>query len=249
MNELQVITEKAILEKEFKIYGTLETPLFLAKDVAERIEHNKPSEMCNMVDEDEKLKATISLSGQMREVLFLTEDGLYEVLMQSRKPIAKEFKKQVKLILKEIRKNGGYIVEKENDTPEEIMARALIVAQETLKRRDERIKALEIVVTEQTPKVEFADKLLKSKDCILIRDYAKILFDENINIGEKRLYKWLRENKYLMSDNLPYQSYMKYFSVKENSFDTAFGVKITKTTLINPEGQLYFYHKLKNKQD
>ena len=93
--------------------------------------------------------------------------------------------------------------------------------------------------------MEFTDKLLKSKDCILIRDYAKILYDEDIKIGEKQLYKWLRENRYLMQDNTPYQSYMKYFSIKENSIDTPFGIKLTKTTLINPVGQLYFYHKLK----
>jgi anti-repressor protein len=192
---------------------------------------------------------SIPSNGGNQNMKIIPERDLYRLILKSKKPEAERFEEWVvSEVLPSIRKTGGYIVEKENDTPEEIMARALIVAQETLKRRDERIRALEIVVTEQTPKVEFADKLLKSKDCILIRDYAKILFDENINIGEKRLYKWLRDNKYLMSDNLPYQSFMKYFSVKENSFDTAFGVKITKTTLINPEGQLYFYHKLKNKE-
>lgn len=107
--ELIIIDERELLGKQFRIYGTVENPMFLAKDVAEWIEHNKPSEMIQNVDNEEKLKAIISHSGQNREMWFLTEDGLYEVLMQSRKPIAKEFKKQVKLILKTIRKTGGFV--------------------------------------------------------------------------------------------------------------------------------------------
>lgn len=93
MNNLQVVEQREVLGKEFKIYGDFENPLFLAKDIASWIEHNKPFEMIAKVDEIEKLKAIVSLSGQNREAWFLTEDGLYEVLMQSRKPIAKEFKK------------------------------------------------------------------------------------------------------------------------------------------------------------
>ena len=102
-NELKVIDERIVLEKEFRIYGTVDKPLFLAKDVANWIEHNKPNELISNVDEDEKLKAIISHSGQNREMWFLTEDGLYEVLMQSRKPIAKQFKKKVKENLDELK--------------------------------------------------------------------------------------------------------------------------------------------------
>lgn len=107
--ELQVFHEQDVLGKGFKVYGDSDKPLFLAKDVAEWIEHSKTSIMLNTVDEDEKLRETIFTSGQNREVWFLTEEGLYEVLMQSRKPIAKQFKKQVKQILKTLRKTGGYI--------------------------------------------------------------------------------------------------------------------------------------------
>ena len=100
---------------DFKVYGDADNPLFLAKDVANWIEHNKPSEMILNVDDDEKLKAIISHSGQSREMWFLTEDGLYEVLMQSRKPIAKEFKKKVKEILKELRKGNQVLVNTGNN--------------------------------------------------------------------------------------------------------------------------------------
>ena len=96
MNNLQVINQQEILGRDFKIYGTLESPLFLAKDVAEVIEHSDVSKMVKTVDEDEKLIRTLFVSGQNRELWFLTEYGLYEVLMQSRKPIAKQFKKQIR---------------------------------------------------------------------------------------------------------------------------------------------------------
>ena len=99
--ELQVVDSREVLGREFKIYGTIEEPLFLAKDVAEVIEHSNVSKMASTVDEDEKTVITISYSGNMTtNQLFLTEYGLYEVLMQSRKSIAKAFKKEVKQILK-----------------------------------------------------------------------------------------------------------------------------------------------------
>ena len=110
MNNLKIIDERTILTKEFKIYGDFENPLFLAKDIAEWIEHSDVSMMLKSIDDEEKLIQTMFVSGQNREMWFLTEDGLYEVLMQSRKPIAKAFKKEVKKILKEIRKTGSYEV-------------------------------------------------------------------------------------------------------------------------------------------
>lgn len=109
MKELKVFKQQEVLSKEFKIYGDIENPLFLAKDVANWIEHSRASEMLKSIDKEEKLMQTIFASGQNREMWFLTEDGLYEVLMQSRKPIAKQFKKEVKKILKQIRKDGYYL--------------------------------------------------------------------------------------------------------------------------------------------
>lgn len=121
------ITEQSFLDKRIRIFGTPEDPLFLARDVAEWIDYSKRPDgsyrmdkMLQSVDEDEKTKifypANI-MSGVLQantEYWFLTEDGLYEVLMQSRKPKAKEFKKEVKKILKSIRKTGGYVVGQEN---------------------------------------------------------------------------------------------------------------------------------------
>lgn len=139
---LTVINEQEVLGKHFRIFGTVENPLFLAKDVAEWIEHSNVTEMLRGVDDDEKLTSTILRAGQNRQVNMLTEDGLYEVLMQSRKPIAKQFKKEVKKILKSIRKNGAYIRNQENMTPAEIVARGLIAAQKIIEDKERKITLL-----------------------------------------------------------------------------------------------------------
>lgn len=114
MRELIVIDERVVFEKKFRVYGDFENPLFLAKDVAEWIEHSNVTIMLNGIDNTEKIVIKIPSNNSLvglqsnTEYTFLTEDGLYEVLMLSRKPIAKEWKKKVKEILKEIRKTGTY---------------------------------------------------------------------------------------------------------------------------------------------
>lgn len=134
-NSIQVLSETELLGHKFTVYGTAENPLFLAKEVAEVLNYSESnsSKLTNLVESDEKVRNIITTPGGNQEVWLLTEDGLYEVLFQSRKPIAKEFKKGVKEILKTIRKTGGYIATKQDDTPEEIMARALTIAQATKK--------------------------------------------------------------------------------------------------------------------
>lgn len=110
MSELQVIDQREVLGKDFKIYGDFENPLFLARDVAEWIDYDLSSvnKLVGSVDEVEKVRKIVPTLGGNQEAWLLTEDGLYEVLMQSRKPIAKQFKIKVKEILKSIRKKGIY---------------------------------------------------------------------------------------------------------------------------------------------
>ena len=140
MSELHIINEQVVLGKEFRMYGDIENPLFLAKDVAEWIEHSSITMMLKTIDEDEKIKIRpkqcLGLLTTNNEYWFLTEDGLYEVLMQSRKPIAKQFKKKVKQILKQIRKTGGYIPVNEDDDEKTIMAKALQIMERTIKEKD-----------------------------------------------------------------------------------------------------------------
>lgn len=116
MEHLQVITSTTFNGHPLNIYGDKQEPLFLARDVAEMIDYQKTSQgyynttkMLNLVDEDEKIKAPIPNRDSSQLVWFLTEQGLYEVLFQSRKSLAKEFKKVVKQVLKEIRLNGYYM--------------------------------------------------------------------------------------------------------------------------------------------
>lgn len=165
---IQVLSETELLGHKFTVYGTAENPLFLAKEVAECIDYAKTSQgyydvsrMVGTVDEEEKDLRTIFVDGRNYEMWFLTEDGLYEVLMQSRKPIAKEFKKGVKEILKTIRKTGGYLATKQDDTPEEIMARALTIAQTTLAKREERLKQLEAQAEQQQVTIEIQTEEIK----------------------------------------------------------------------------------------
>ena len=250
---LEVINQQEVLGKDFKIYGTPEEPLFLAKDVASWIEHNKSSEMILNVDEDEKLKAIISHSGQKREMWFLTEDGLYEVLMQSRKPIAKAFKKAVKKILKDIRTTGGYIVGQENLSDDELLERAVMVAQRKIKERDKEIAYQRKQIAEMQPKAIFADAVSSSSNSILIRDMAKLLKQNGVDIGEKRLFEYLRNNGYLIKRpgadyNSPTQKSMKLglFEIKETVVAHTNDTRIHKTSKITGKGQRYFIDKFLN---
>ena len=140
LKEVRVISKSNLLGKEIDVYGDAMNPLFLAKDVADWIGHSDVSTMIRVVDEDEKMSLTNpnNLCGGQKS-WFLTENGLYEVLMQSRKPIAKLFKKGVKKILHEIRLKGGYMVAKHDDTPEIIMARALKIANDTITRHEKEL--------------------------------------------------------------------------------------------------------------
>lgn len=246
---LTIIEKREVLGKEFKIYGDFENPLFLAKDVAEWIEHNKPFEMIAKVDENEKLKATISLSGQNREVWLLTEDGLYEVLMQSRKPIAKAFKKEVKIILKTIRQNGMYVTDKLLDDPD-----LAIKAFTKLKEEREKRKALETQIEEDKPKVLFASAVEASKTTILIGELAKILKQNGVDTGQNKLFSWLRENGYLIKRNgadynMPTQKSMemKLFEIKETAVTHSDGhITVNKTPKVTGKGQQYFVNMFLN---
>mgnify|MGYP000663500515 FL=1 len=229
MNEIQVLQKTTLLGKELTVYGSAENPLFLAKDVAEWIEYAKTSQdkydvsrMVGTVDEDEKLVRTIFVSGQNRQVWMLTENGLYEVLMQSRKPIAKQFKKGVKAILKEIRTKGGYMAVKSDDTPEEIMAKAILLANSTIERQKERISVLETeknLVEEQNrlmaPKAAYFDNVLQSEGLIT----TNIIANE-LGMSAKKLYKILKDLGVLYNQNGVYMLYAKYRGLGYDKYRT-----------------------------
>lgn len=224
MNEIQVLQRTTLLGKELTVYGNAENPLFLAKDVAEWIEYDVSSlnKLVNTVDEDERLVGTLFRSGQNRQVWMLTESGLYEVLMQSRKPIAKQFKKGVKAILKEIRTKGGYMAVKSDDTPEEIMAKAIQLANSTIERQKERISVLETeknLVEEQNrlmaPKAAYFDNVLQSEGLIT----TNIIANE-LGMSAKKLYKILKDLGVLYNQNGVYMLYAKYRGLGYDKYRT-----------------------------
>lgn len=258
MNQITVVHKQQLLNNTFTIYGTKEEPLFLAKDVATWIEHSKVSMMLESIDEEEKLKETILTSGQNREMWFLTEDGLYEVLMQSRKPIARQFKKEVKHILKNIRKHGGHLTEQTIEqallNPDVLIQLANNIKSEQEKRlaAEQAVYEANQIIEQQKPKVLFAESVSASETSILVREFSKILKQNNIDFGEKRLFHWLRENGYLIkrpgSDyNSPTQRSMdmKLFEVKETPINRSDGISIMRTSKITGKGQLYFLEKLR----
>lgn len=247
-----LLSTQQILSREVHVYGEFENPLFLAKDVAEWIDYAKTSngafDISNMlkgVDEDEKLIRTIFVSGQNRNVWMLTENGLYEVLMQSRKPIAKQFKKDVKVMLNTIRRHGIYA------TPEklyELLAKPesmVIILTQLQKEQTLRCNA-EKQVCELRPKAELMEKVLDCDEMIDIGQTAKIL---ELPFGRNTLFVKLREKGvFFKHRNEPKQEYIDkgYFTLREkviepNNHDSFTVVK----TLVTQRG-LEFIARLFN---
>ena len=213
--ELQIIDERELLGKHFVIYGTKEEPLFKAKDVAEWIGHSNITRMTESIDEEERCLLLVNTLGGVQECLMLTEDGLYEVLMQSTKPIAKKFKKEVKKILKQIRQTGGYIPIVPEETNEQLMARAFIVAQNTIAERDRQLAAIQEenrkqqeLLEEQAPKVAYYDLVLTAENTFSASDVAGQLGIRSANVL----------NKFLVSEKVMKAVYKKQFDKKTNEW-------------------------------
>lgn len=243
MNELKIIDEREVLGKQLRIYGDFENPLFKADEVAKWIEHSNVSKMLESVDDNEKIKLEVGTLTNGYSAWFLTEDGLYEVLMQSRKPIAKKFKKKVKEILKDVRKYGMYATDELLDNPDLIIKMATRLKEEKAKNKE-----LEDKMKEDKPKVLFAEAVSIAKNTILVREMAKLIKQNGIDMGEKRLFIWLRENGYLIKKigtdyNMPTQRSMDLglFEIKESPVLHSSGeIEISKTPKVTGKGQQYF---------
>ena len=244
--EIKVIDEREVLGKHFRVYGDIENPLFLAKDVAEWIEHSNPRMMLQKIDEDEKVVNNVYTLGGNQEAWFLNEDGVYEVLMQSRKPIAKQFKKEVKKILKQIRLTGGVVIE---DREEEFINNYFTSFSDDVK------KAMVLDLRNQMKKykveLEEKTKIIKqieiSENSMLVRDVAKIASKNGIKIGEKKLYNILREwGLIFKNDTTPKQIYIDrgYFEVVEGTREIKNKTLLYKTTKVTGKGQLYIIKRL-----
>ena len=241
--QLQIIEEREVLGKQLRIYGDFEDPLFKADEVAKWIEHSNVSKMLESVDDNEKIKLEVGTLTNGYSAWFLTEDGLYEVLMQSRKPIAKKFKKKVKEILKDVRKYGMYATDELLDNPDLIIKMATKLKEEKVKNKE-----LEDKMKEDKPKVLFAEAVSIAKNTILVREMAKLIKQNGVDMGEKRLFIWLRENGYLIKKigtdyNMPTQRSMDLglFEIKESPVLHSSGeIEISKTPKVTGKGQQYF---------
>ena len=189
--------------------------------------------------------------GRMQNTAFINESGLYSLVLSSKLPTAKKFKRWVTSeVLPSIRKNGGYITGQENMSDDELMAKALMVAQNKIAEKDKQIERMR-------PKEIFADAVSASHTSILVGDMAKLLKQNGVEIGQKRLFEWLRENGYLIkrkgSDwNMPTQKSMEMglFDIKESTVNNPDGsVRINRTTKVTGKGQQYFINKFLIKQE
>lgn len=239
MNQIKVVNEQTVLGKNFKIYGDFENPLFLAKDVAEWIEHSNLTMMINSIDEDEKIiSRTKDCLGRENTATFLTENGLYEVLMISRKPIAKQFKKEVKKILHQLRTKGGYITEKGLgailDNPDYLME----LINESGKRLVEMRKRAEIAENKN-------NLLMHSEKSYTITEIAKELGYNSAIEFNRLLYK----DKIIFKQNgtwIPYSQYSKcgYFEIKQTILENEIVVYNLRVT---QKGREFLLGKYSNK--
>lgn len=239
---------------DIRTAGTSEEPLFCLADVCRVLEIKNVSDCKSRLNAKGIVLTDTPTNGGNQQLVYINEQNLYKVIMRSDKPQAEPFQDWVcGEVLPSIRKTGGYIHTKESDTEEDIMARALLIAQETLKRRDERIKALETEREQDKPKIAFANAIEASKSSCLIGELAKILTQNGYTIGQNRLFEWMRNNGYLGTKgeryNIPNQQYVEQglFELKKGVRSGNDGVMHTTiTTKITAKGQIYFINKFIN---
>ena len=223
-------------------------PWFVAADVCRALELGQVTNTIRRLDEDEK--ALISIKGISRgndQVSIVNEPGLYSLVLGSRKPEAKAFKRWITHdVIPAIRKTGGYLAGEESMTDDELVAKALIITAEKLKQREARIAELHAKIEEDKPFTDFGKAISASPASILLGDFAKLAANNGIAIGRNRLFKWLRDNKYLTPDNKPYQRYVDQgvFSVKESRVIAGNAEIIKTTTLVTGKGQQYLMSRL-----
>ena len=213
---------------------------FVLKDVCAVLGISNNRMAADRLDDDEKGVSLIDTLGGKQEMVIVNESGLYHVILRSDKPEAAPFRRWVTNdVLPAIRKTGSYNAPQL--TRSQLLATALIAAHEELEEKDKQIAEL-------TPKGIFADAVSASKKSILVGEMAKLLSQNGINIGQNRLFDWLRRNGYLIKDpkrsdyNLPTQRSMEMglFEIKETTIQHSDHISINRTPKISGRGQVYF---------
>jgi anti-repressor protein len=253
MNQLEKLFEYQNMNVRVVIKNN--EPWFVAKDICKILELSDVSMSLQRLNSKMKDTSSICTLGGNQEMSVVSESGVYKLVFTSRKPEAEKFTDWLaEEVLPSIRKHGMYAKDELLDNPDllldvvtklkEIKDRNNILEKINEEQRLENIQNQKII-TEQKPKVEFANAVTESVDCVDVRKYSLLLYDhEGIKMGRNKLFTWFRANKYLDNKNIPYRHWMQYFKVIETTATTKYGtVKINYTTLINGKGQLYFYKK------
>lgn len=237
MNEIQVFNNGEFGSVR-AARGKNGEPVFVAKDILGILELDRTA--LRKLDDDEKGVDLIHTLGGNQEVSTVTEPGFYKLVMRSRKPEAKAFQRWVTHeVLPALRRDGGYMVARD-ETPEQTMARAVLLAQATIDRQKSRIAELE-------PKALFADAVAASDGTCLVGELAKMMRQNGVEVGQNRLFAMLREDGYLgnvgQNRNVPTQRAMDLglFRIKETAVTHSDGhVTINRTPKVTGKGQVYF---------
>lgn len=221
-------------------------PWFVAKDICDALGLANTTEALRGLDDDEVSNITNSEVAQNggRSPKIVSEPGFYKLVMKSRKPEAKAFQRWVTHeVLPSIRKSGGYMVSAPDETPEQIMARAVLLAQDTIARQKAQIEELK-------PKALFADAVAASNGTCLVGELAKMLRQNGVQIGQNRLFEKLRQDGYLgktgSNYNVPTQRAMEMglFRIKETSITHSDGhITVQRTAKVTGKGQQYFINR------
>jgi anti-repressor protein len=248
MNSLQIFNSE-----EFGEVRTVEIdrkPYFVANDVARALGYKRPADAVTAHCKG-SVKHRYLTDGGEQELKVIPEGDIYRLTVRSKLPSAERFEKWVfDEVLPAIHHNGGYIMGQENLSDSELMAKAILVAQKTIEHKNQIIEQQKAKIEQDRPKTIFADVVSASHTSILIGDLAKLICQNGYQIGQKRLFQWMRDNGYLMvsgsSRNMPKQKYVEQglFEIKESNVQNPDGsVRITRTTKVSGKGQLYFVNK------
>lgn len=226
--------------------------MFCGKDVAAALGYvNTKDALSRHCHGVAKHYPIIDSLGREQQARFITEGDVLRLIVSSKLPQAQAYERWVfDEVLPSIHRTGGYIAAKPDETPEEIMARALLVANDTMARQRERIDGLSAENAELRPKALFADAVAASDGTCLVGELAKMLRQNGVDIGQNRLFGWLRDNGWLgrsgCNRNVPTQKAMDMglFRIKETAVTHSDGhVTVTRTPKVTGKGQRYFVDK------
>lgn len=249
MNGIQIFNSSEFGEIRTAVVN--DEPMFCLADVCKALEISNVGNVKNRLSEKGIHSVDTLTKGGTQALTYINEPNLYKTIFQSRKESAERFTDWVTSeVLPSIRKNGGYIAGQENMTDDELLANAVLVAQKKIAERDKIIEQQRQKLEADKPKTIFADAVSASHTSILIGDLAKLICQNGYQIGQKRLFQWMRDNGYLIksgsSYNMPTQRYVEQglFEIKESNVLNPDGsVRITRTTKVTGKGQVYFVNK------